>query len=461
MRTFIGVAAFGAALLGLSTFSRPAAAYGEEKNGFPNWGERVIHEWTNRAHVDPQAELSTCGANCPEISCYSPIAPVAWSEAINRAARFHADEMLAQDFFAHDSQCSIVENISSLYPATCKGQQSCACQGGSASCSGACPGPSERMSLFGASGGAENIAWSQPGDPDKIFKMWILEHSTTSACEFTGENGHRWNILKNTGTLGTGVVVASGKFMAVQDFSGDGAPPKVPSGSHFPRQAASVEAWANWYSNAAPKAAVVNVDGACTTMTKKRGSDTNGAYSATLTNAASGCHRYFFRFTDSSNAVVDYPTTGTLGIGPDSCADWQDGAHNACAGGGGGGGTPDAGGGGGGGGKPDAGGGGKPDAGGGGGGGGGEEPDAGSVGGGGGGTGGIGTPIGGGGDTGGGNRDAGSGGGGAGAVDDGTEIAGGSCAAAPGVAFGNGVAGWVGLAAGAAVFGASRRRRRR
>ncbi|WP_394837558.1 CAP domain-containing protein [Pendulispora rubella] len=450
MRTFIGLAAFGAALLGLSTYSRPASAYGEEKNGFPNWAERVIHQWTNRAHVDPQAELSACGSNCPEKSCYTAIAPVAWGEAANRAARFHAANMIAMDFFDHSSKCSIVGNIKDIYPGSCQGQQSCACQGGTATCSGSCPGPGERMSLFGASGGAENIAWDSNGTPDSIFKMWIYEQSSTSACEFTGENGHRWNILKNTGSLGVGVVVGSGKFMAVQDFSGQGAPPKVPSGSHFPRQAASVEAWANWYSNAAPKGAVVNVDGACTTMTKKRGSDTNAAYSATLTNVASGCRRYFFRFTDSSNAIVDYPTTGTLGIGPASCADWQDGPHNAC--GGGGGGNPDAGGGGG---NPDAGGGGgggNPDAGSGGGG----DPDAGSVGGGTGGGGGGGTGGGGKRDAGTGPGASGAGGEGAGAEDDGTEIAGGSCAAAPG----NGVSGWVGLAAGVAALCASRRRRR-
>ncbi|HWL85662.1 MAG TPA: CAP domain-containing protein, partial [Polyangiaceae bacterium] len=320
MRTSIGLgpaAAFGAALLAISAFSQTASAYGEEKNGFPNWAERVIHEWTNRAHADPQAELQSCpGNDCAEKSCYSPIAPVAWSEAVNHAARYHSDEMLAQDFFDHPSKCSIVTNISSIYPASCKGAVSCACQGATQTCSGACPGPSQRMSLFGASGGAENIAYyTGGGDPDGIFKLWIDEASSTTECKFTGANGHRWNLLTNKGSVGVGVVNGS-KYMATMDFSGDGSPPKIPSGSHFPRQSGSVDVWANWYDGAAPKSSMVNVDGRCTAMSRARGSDTNGAYQATLTSVASGCHRYFFRFTDSSGAAVDYPTTGTLGIGP-------------------------------------------------------------------------------------------------------------------------------------------------
>ncbi|HEY3056435.1 MAG TPA: hypothetical protein VGK31_10955, partial [Thermoanaerobaculia bacterium] len=37
---------------------------GESINGFPNWAERVLLEWMNRARVDPQKELAACGAAC-------------------------------------------------------------------------------------------------------------------------------------------------------------------------------------------------------------------------------------------------------------------------------------------------------------------------------------------------------------------------------------------------------------
>ena len=49
---------------------------GESINGFPNWAERVILEWMNRARVDPQKEMTACGAACSEAICYKPAAPL-------------------------------------------------------------------------------------------------------------------------------------------------------------------------------------------------------------------------------------------------------------------------------------------------------------------------------------------------------------------------------------------------
>ena len=49
---------------------------GESVNGFPNWAERVILEWMNRARVDPQVEMNACGAGCVERACYSAKAPL-------------------------------------------------------------------------------------------------------------------------------------------------------------------------------------------------------------------------------------------------------------------------------------------------------------------------------------------------------------------------------------------------
>src|SRR6476659_3835102 len=92
------------------------SANGEAVNGFPNWSERVMHEWTNRARADPQVQMTACGASCPEAACYTPKPPLPWGEMLNHAARFHSDEMAAQSFFAHDSKCALVTNINSLYP---------------------------------------------------------------------------------------------------------------------------------------------------------------------------------------------------------------------------------------------------------------------------------------------------------------------------------------------------------
>jgi MYXO-CTERM domain-containing protein len=58
-------------------------------------------------------------------------------------------------------------------------------------------------------------------------------------------------------------------------------------------------------------------------MTLERGTPQNGAWRAVLAGFGSGCHRYWFAFRDSAGTLVTWPTTGSLGIGDASCADWS------------------------------------------------------------------------------------------------------------------------------------------
>lgn len=214
----------------------PALAVGEStSDGFPNWAERVMHEWTNRARVDPQLEMTQCGAPCGEKACYSPLAPVYYLEGLNRAARFHSDEMVKQGYFAHDSACTVVNNIASIWPASCDGSASCACVGGTQTCSPTCSSFSARVKLFGPSGTGEIIASST--DPNSAFYQWLYENSSSTTCAFSQANGHRWLLLKSTGAVGFG---STGR--SVGDFSGGGTAYAIPSGSHYPRQAATVDA---------------------------------------------------------------------------------------------------------------------------------------------------------------------------------------------------------------------------
>jgi hypothetical protein len=289
-----------------------------ENSSFPNWAERVLHEWTNRARSDPEAELADCPA-CADRACYTPVAPLGWSLALNRGARFHADEMLRQGYYAHDSQCQIVPNIDALYPQACDGSASCACVGGHSPS----PDPTtffRRLELFGATVSGE-VAAMGGGDPDQVFDMWVKEPSSTPVCSFTSSNGHRWNLLKLSGTAGFGV---SGPSFVGDLGATAGTGETVPSGAHYPRRAETVEFWANWYSSAAPTGAFVNVDGVCTTLTLGRGSATNGAYSASVSGVGDGCHRYFFLFRDSNGDEITYPGTGSFGLGPEAtCSDWD------------------------------------------------------------------------------------------------------------------------------------------
>lgn len=303
-----------------------ADAVGEAVNGFPNWAERVIHEWINRARVDPNLEMDACGAPCLERACYSVMPPLTWSEALNHAARFHSDEMVRQGFFAHNSACTLVSNIASLYPASCNGSASCACVGGAKVCSPTCTDFAARVQRFGASPSGEIIA--SPSDPNYAFYLWLYEPGDVTSCQFTGANGHRWLILRSTGAVGVGVAGYS-----TGDFGSGNAPTKIPSGSHYPQQGASVSMWANWYDTAGPSDAAVNVDGACWPMALQRGSATNGAWSATVTGMGSGCHRYYFTFRDGGGATVTYPTTGSLAIGSGAaCPDWDSARPAACSG---------------------------------------------------------------------------------------------------------------------------------
>ena len=108
--------------------------------------------------------------------------------------------------------------------------------------------------------------------------------------------------------------------MAIVDFGGASAAHPIPSGTHYPRQAAEVEMWANWYDTAPPRSASVIVDGKCTPLKLSRGTATNGAWSAKVAGVASGCHRYYFSFIDGAGREITYPVTGSLGVG---CEEWN------------------------------------------------------------------------------------------------------------------------------------------
>jgi hypothetical protein len=287
-----------------------------DRPSFPSWEERVLHEWTNRARVDPGADLAACDV-CPDRACYSPAPPLEWSLALNRAARFHADAMQRQDFFTHESPCRVAADIDSRYPHSCDGSASCACAG---------PGPtrfSERLKLFGVPRPSGEVQAEHPDDPVATFYYLLHEPTSSARCASTAENGHRWNLLKQTGTVGFG----TNGTHTVGDFGrspGPGGP--VPSGAHYPRQAETVEFWANWRAEAGPGAAHVSVDGRCAPLALSRGTAANGAWSASVSGLGSGCHRYVFVFRDASGAVVTHPSRGSFGIGPAAtCADWEEG----------------------------------------------------------------------------------------------------------------------------------------
>jgi hypothetical protein len=319
-----------------TTGANCAFATGEAVNGFPNWSERVLIEWMNRARSDPQADLAGCpSGHCLESACYSTASPPRYeTDDLEHSSRYHSAEMELDGFFDHWSECTLVSNIATLYlsqPQQCDGTASCACVGGARNAGfGNGTDPFTRMGFFGTGGGAagEIIAAGYQG-PDAAFYGWLYEQADSSTCVFDEANGHRYLILTDGNGQNAGAgYVPGGDYgtYATMDFAGNAsAQPKIPSGAHYPEQAASVDVWANWYDSAGPSVHQIDVDGTCTNLSLARGSQANGAWHATISGVGSGCHRYFFSFEDSNGQTVFYPTTGSLAIGNGGaqCPDWS------------------------------------------------------------------------------------------------------------------------------------------
>ncbi len=314
-----------------------AHAEGEAGDGFPDWSGRLLLEWMNRARSDPQTDLAPC-STCGEKACYSPVPPRHADTSLLHSSRFHADHMVINGYYRHPSQCTLVSDIASIYPQTCAGAASCSCTQGALTANDLeWTNFFTRAALFGGNADGEVLA-SGFADPDAAFYGMLYEASASSACGFSDTDALRYEILTDNSDPLAGAGFATGQASdsrAVMDF-GYGTPgtSKIPSGAHFPRQAASVDAWTNWYDSAGPSVHKIDVDGVCSDMGLSRGSQANGAWQATVSGVGSGCHRYLFAFKDSGGNDVLYPTTGSLAIGDGSaqCPDWSSAAPAGCAG---------------------------------------------------------------------------------------------------------------------------------
>jgi uncharacterized protein YkwD len=325
------IAFFIASAAIISGSPNQVAAEGEPDGSFPSWEERWFLQLHNRARCDPQYEMDVCGSACAEAACYSPAKPLTWTVELNRAARFHSANLTDSGCgMKHNSPCTLVSNIDSLYPDSCDGATSCACVPSTENCSptGGTTWP-VRIGLFGTTGSGENIANSNP-DPNVPFYQWLFEPTANSSCGFRSDNGHRYNILSELSYINSVGIGMAGNYTTA-DFGPGPAAGKIPSGSHYPRQAASVEIWTNWYDSQGPSVAAVNVEGVCHTMSLERGTSTNGAWMATVSGVGSGCHRYYFEFRDSEDTPATYPTTGSLAIGSGGgCPDWDIARPTSC-----------------------------------------------------------------------------------------------------------------------------------
>jgi len=145
----------------------PGPSYGEPNGTFPSWQERAVAQLTNRARVDPAAELAGCPpGQCAEAACYSPTVPLLWHYDLNQAARFHSLTMGSFPFFAHNTPCVLFADIDTRYPGSSNGSFASSCSATGTTTAG------QRVNLFGAAYKGENAAAGQ-STPHSAFYGWL------------------------------------------------------------------------------------------------------------------------------------------------------------------------------------------------------------------------------------------------------------------------------------------------
>lgn len=255
--------------------------YGDAIDGYPSWGERAMHLWTNAARVDPEAfeedyQADGCSFDDFLADEQVPKPPVLWNQALNDAARFHSQDMSDNDHFAHESSdgTSFADRISRYYS--------------------------------GAAG--ENIAMGHADDYDVVFRGWMCS------------DGHRANIM-NGGwdELGTGEV---GSYRT-QDFGSGGVGTRaLAMGFHEPQNAGGdVTLWVDFYGGGdAPDEVLAVLDGVGHPLELAWGEPDMGIYGATVDLLDRDCHQYYFH-AEVGGEATRYPEEGSWGWG--DCA-WDD-----------------------------------------------------------------------------------------------------------------------------------------
>ncbi len=272
-----------------------SSAGGIPVDGHPNWEERTLLVVTNMVRIDPEGYLARytnfSGILLPHN--YPAVGPLYWNQALNEAARYHAEDMAENNCFQHNSCDGTVwsQRIRSFYPAA--------------------------ASLW------ENIAAGTPG-PVETLNLLLCEGSPPCVADFSPEDGHRRNIMAaGARELGTGYALdpaATYRHYWVQDFAGNppSETPPLVAGSHL-----LVDGALMFYLNYdapsgdPPQSVAVDLGGTMIPMDLELGVGASGTF-ATVAATPSGCRSYHFEAIDASGELWRYPGSGelrTYGVG--------------------------------------------------------------------------------------------------------------------------------------------------
>lgn len=264
----------------LALSSRPAHGYGEPaREGLPNMEERLLVVLTNQVRAAPH---DWPGWDT-RLATGEPRPPLAMSDALLEAARFHGDDMAAHGHFAHESSDGTTFG--------------------------------DRVSRYFQGGGAgENIYTGYAGGARAALDGWM------------SSDGHRRNILEaRWNLLGPGFTLSGSQRFYVQDFGELRAStvPAIPAGALEPSGATTATLLASWYdaSGAAPASFEAVLDGEVIPLALTAGRDGNAIYSGPATLPAC-CGPLHFTAVAASGARTTYPSSGALLVGRGCTADF-------------------------------------------------------------------------------------------------------------------------------------------
>jgi uncharacterized protein (TIGR03382 family) len=251
-----------------------AFAYGEPDGaGRPNHRERLLHVFTNQVRQAPHdwpGWDTSKGAS-------TALTPLTLHGRLIEAARFHADDMMINLCFQHES-----------------------CDGTTFS--------ARVARYFNGAGAGENIYMAQ-GDASE----------RSAITGWMNSDGHRRNILTANWTdLGTGEAQrATGAIYYVQDFGLTiGAEIPLIPGAARELDGADIHLYATVFDaqGRTPQGVVAILDGLRIPLSAIAGRGGNLTYGASTT-APDHCAPVWFEATPASGPAVTFPTTGSLLVG--------------------------------------------------------------------------------------------------------------------------------------------------
>ncbi|MDX1764293.1 MAG: CAP domain-containing protein [bacterium] len=258
-------------------------------DGFPNWEERAFLAVTNMVRMDPRGyrDAYMDDASILLEQNYPIAGPLYWNHRLNQSARYHAEDMASQDYFAHDSIDGTLwyERIRLFYP--------------------------QAASLW------ENLA-AGTMDPMESMNLLLCEGYPPCEPDLSSGDGHRQSMMAlGARELGTGYALGASstyKRYWVQDFASNTptTEPPLVAGSHVTMDG-YVFFLLNYAANdgQGPRDIRIVLDGLVYPLDLHLGDVAAGTYAIALSDF-SGCSTYYFEAVDGTGDGWRYPGSGEL-----------------------------------------------------------------------------------------------------------------------------------------------------